>query len=83
MVARWHAIAHFLCPQPMQWHALSKSTVLCAKSCGLGQARPKPSCEWQLWLGLKFQQAKARAFGPSQAGTSLGLSASPSRHKSK
>ena len=50
----------------------------CIQSCGLGQAKPKPSCEWQLWLHPGFQwataasgQAKARAFGPSWAGTSL------------
>ena len=46
------------------------------KSRGLGQARPKPSCEWWLWLGPGFQQAKAAssqakagAFGPSGART--------------
>ena len=30
-----------------------------------------PSCEWQLWLGPALKKAKAVAFGPSQAGTSL------------
>ncbi|KAF8232605.1 hypothetical protein L208DRAFT_1271251, partial [Tricholoma matsutake] len=57
--------------------ALSKST-LCTKSHGLGWARPKPSCEWHLWLSPRFElakaasgQAKAVAFGPIQAGTSL------------
>ncbi|KAF8804985.1 hypothetical protein BYT27DRAFT_7012904, partial [Phlegmacium glaucopus] len=50
---------------------------LCAKSRGLGRARPKPGREWRLWLGPGFRQAKAAsgqakttAFGPSRAGTS-------------
>jgi len=30
-----------------------------------------PSHEWWLWLGPSLEQAKARAFGPNQAGTSL------------
>ena len=45
---------------------------------GLGQAKPRPSCEWQLWPGLGFEKAKANsswakamAFRPSQAGTTL------------
>ena len=44
------------------------------KSCGLGQAKPGPSCDWRLWLGLRFEkakagsgQAKAGAFRPSRA----------------
>jgi hypothetical protein len=51
---------------------------MCAKSRGLGQAGPGPSREWRLWLGLALEkakaasgQAKAAAFGPSRAGTSL------------
>jgi hypothetical protein len=49
-----------------------------AKSRSLSRARPGPSCEWWLWLGPSLEQAKAAsgqakagAFGPSQAGTSL------------
>ena len=52
--------------------------ILDAKSCGLGQAKLEPNCGWQLWPGLGFEkakaplgQAKARAFRPSQAETSL------------
>ena len=48
------------------------------QSHGLGQAKPEPSHEWQLWPGLRFEeakaasgQAKARAFRPSWAGTAL------------
>jgi hypothetical protein len=44
----------------------------------LGQAGPGPSHEWRLWLGPALEkakagsgQAKATAFGPSWAGTSL------------
>ena len=44
------------------------------KSRGLGQAKPEPSRERQLWLGLRFDkagagssQAKAAAFRPSRA----------------
>ncbi|KAH9008880.1 hypothetical protein EDB84DRAFT_1681860 [Lactarius hengduanensis] len=46
---------------------------------GLSQAKPEPSPKWGLWLGLAFSkagaalgQAKAGAFRPSRAGTSLG-----------
>ncbi|KAF8801391.1 hypothetical protein BYT27DRAFT_7115092, partial [Phlegmacium glaucopus] len=55
---------------------------LSAKSRGLGQAKPEPSRLWGLWLGPGFEkaraaqsQAKAVAFGPSRARTSLGLCA--------
>ena len=48
------------------------------KSHGLGQAKLEPSCEWQLWPGLRFEeakaasgQAKARASRLSRAGTAL------------
>jgi hypothetical protein len=51
---------------------------MCAKSRGLGPAGPGPSREWRLWLGPALEkakaasgQAKAAAFGPSRAGTSL------------
>ena len=37
------------------------------KSRGLGQAKPGPSRDWRLWLGLRFEKAKAGAFRPSQA----------------
>ncbi|KAF8815029.1 hypothetical protein BYT27DRAFT_7080853 [Phlegmacium glaucopus] len=45
-----------------------RSTV---KSRGLGRAKPGPSRLWGLWLGSWPSQAKAVAFGPSRAGTSL------------
>jgi hypothetical protein len=45
---------------------------------GSGQAKPKPSRHWRLWPGLKIlkakaveSRAKAAAFRPSRAGTSL------------
>src|SRR6266849_1203186 len=48
------------------------------KSRGPGQAKPEPSRGWWLWPGLGFQkakavpgQAKAPAFRPSRAGTTL------------
>jgi hypothetical protein len=48
------------------------------QSRGLGRAGPEPSREWGLWLGPAFEKAgagsgraKAAAFGPSRAGTSL------------
>src|SRR5713101_3467250 len=48
------------------------------KSRGPGQAKPEPSCGWWLWPGLGFQkakavpgQAKAPAFRPSRARTTL------------
>ena len=41
------------------------------KSCGLGQAKHEPSCEWWLWPGLGFEEAKATAPKPSQARTAL------------
>ncbi|KAF8230014.1 hypothetical protein L208DRAFT_1401223 [Tricholoma matsutake] len=51
---------------------------MCAKSRGLGRAGPGPSREWRLWVGPALEkvkaesgQAKAAAFGPSRAGTSL------------
>ena len=34
---------------------------------------PGPSYEWQLWLGPALKKAKAPAFGPSRAGTSLAM----------
>src|SRR6266852_5002288 len=50
------------------------------KSRGPGQAKPEPSRGWWLWPGLGFQkakavpgQAKALAFRPSRAGTTLFL----------
>ncbi len=60
--------------------------ILSTKSHGLGQARPEPSHEWGLWLGPAFEkakapsgQAKAMAFGPSQAGTTLAQGALPTK----
>jgi hypothetical protein len=51
---------------------------ICAKSRGLGQAKPEPGRQWWLWLGPGLDeagapsgQAKATAFGPSRAGTPL------------
>src|SRR6266849_6309799 len=48
------------------------------KSRSPGQAKPEPSRGWWLWPGLGFQkakaipgQAKAPAFRPSRAGTTL------------
>jgi len=53
---------------------------------GSGQAKPKPSRHWRLWPGLKIlkaeaaeSQAKAVAFRPSWAGTSLPVHRSPYR----
>jgi len=52
----------------------SRVPIVCAKSQGLGRARPKPSHDLRLWLSPGFQQAKAAsgqakagAFGPSRA----------------
>src|SRR6266849_6499603 len=52
------------------------------KSRGPGQAKPEPSRGWWLWPGLGFQkakavpgQAKAPAFRPSRAGTTLVIAA--------
>ena len=49
-------------------------TTFSAKSRGLGQAGPGPSCEWWLWLGPDIKKAKATsgwakagAFRPSRA----------------
>jgi len=65
---------------------LSSLTTLCTtsrqwnkhftyKSHGLSRAKPEPSPGWRLWLGLGFEKAKAGAFRPSWAGTSLSTEA--------
>jgi hypothetical protein len=41
------------------------------KSHGLSRAEPGPSRDWRLWLGPVFEKAKAGAFRPSRAGTTL------------
>jgi hypothetical protein len=60
------------------WEHHARKFIFTYKSHGLGQAKPGPSCEWRLWPGLRFEeakaasgQAKAGAFRPSQARTPL------------
>ena len=42
------------------WTCMKKINVFTYQSHGPGWARPRPSCGWQFWPGLAFEQAKAR-----------------------